>query len=614
MKWVTFISCLFLLSFTESKHLYRAYREAEQPPVTIKHANELSGGHLEDISLVLISQFVQKGTYEEVHKVVEDIVALAKKCTADEQSDPECAKPLSTVLLDEICHEEGIASKHGFTHCCAQTDPERHECFLTHKNGSKGFIEPYQKPDPEEACKQFHANKQEVLNHYIYEASRRYPFSKVVTILHAEEEYEKVITACCQAVDKPACFMEKATAAKKKFMKAVALEKHQCSMLKKFGLKILKGYKIARMSQKFPKAAFLTITDIADKVGHIYEECCRGDTLDCMLDREKLTAYVCSHQDIISSKLHDCCEKPVLERGECIAHAENDDKPADLSPTVREFIDDQAVCQHYADNKGVHLAKFLYEYSRRHVELAPVMLLRLVKGYEELLEKCCATDHQVACLQEGEALLKKHIADSVAVVKTNCEQYKLIGDYLYQNELLVRYTKRAPQLSPEQLRDFTKKLVNIAVECCHQDDAHRLSCAQNHLELALGYLCYLHEQHPINKQVCKCCSDSYPKRRECFSSLGVDPEYVPVPFKPEVVSFHADYCTAKQEDQQEKKQTVLIHMIQHKPDMTDEQLATAIVDFTGVVTGCCAAENKDECFNTETPKLIERTKAALGEH
>ncbi|XP_020668995.3 alpha-fetoprotein [Pogona vitticeps] len=611
MKWVTFISCLFLLSFTESKYLSRAYREAE-PPTTIKHVSVLSDEHLEKICLVLFSQFIQKGTHEEVHKLVEDTLALAKKCTADEHSDVECTKPLSTVLLDEICHEEGIAAKYGFAPCCAQADPERHECFLAHKNGSRYYISPFPKLDPEATCKQFHDKKVEALNHYIYEAARRQPFTKIVTFLHGEKEYEEVLTECCQVEDKHACFDDKVAAATKRMLKAIGVEKHQCSVLRKFGMESLQGLKIAQMSQKFPKTNFQTIMDISGKIGHIYEECCRGDTLDCMLDRKKLTDYVCSHQDTISSKLKHCCEGPILERGECIAHAENDDKPADLSPTVREFIDDQAVCQHYAENKGVHLAKFLHEYSRRHDELAPVVLLRLAKGYEEMLEKCCATEHPVTCLQEGEQLLNKHFADSTAIVKANCDLYKQLGSYLFQNEIIVRYGRKAPQLTSDKIRALTRRMVGVAADCCHLDGAHRVACAENHVDLALGFLCYLNEQHPVNKQVGKCC-DTYTKRRECFTGLGPDPDYVPVPFNTEIVHFHADYCTAKPEEQQEKKQIMLFHIIQHKPDISEEQLATAIVDFTDVVTNCCSKEIKEECFNTEIPKLIERTKAALGE-
>jgi hypothetical protein len=613
MKWVTFISCLCLLSFAESKHLSRATRESEHVN-TIKRAAILSPEHLEEITLTLYAQFVQKGTFEEVHKLVEDTIALSKKCIADEHSDPECLKPLSTVLLDEICHEAGIAEKHGFAACCAKADPERHECFLLHKNGSKNYIEPYHKPSPEDACKRFHDNAHEILNHYIYEVARRYPFTKVITIIHGAERYEKVLTTCCQAEDKPACFADKATAAKKDLLKEIVLEKHYCSILKKFTTRGLHALKLSQISQKFPKASFDTAVKISRDVVHIYEECCIGDTLDCLLDREKLATDICSHQDTVASNLKDCCAKPLLERGECISHVENDEKPADLPTAAREFIDDPAVCQHYTEDRDLHLGKFLYQYSRIHDELPAVLILRISRGYEEQLQKCCPNEHPETCLAEGEAQIKKYIDDSKALLKTNCDHYTQLGRYLFQNELIVRYAKRAPQLSPDHLRELTKKLVDVAAECCSKDEAHKVWCAETHLDVALGYLCYLHEEHPINKQVCKCCGDSYAKRRECISGLGLDPEYVPKPFDPEVVTFHEDYCSAEQQEQERKKQTVLVHLLQHKPDITDEQLATAIVGFTGVVTTCCEAEKKGECFATETPKLIENTKAALGEH
>lgn len=41
--------------------------------------------------------------------------------------------------------------------------------------------------------------------------------------------------------------------------------------------------------------------------------------------------------------------------------------------------------------------RFLYEYSRRHPEFSAQMLLRIGKGYEELLKECCKT----SCPPEG---------------------------------------------------------------------------------------------------------------------------------------------------------------------------------------------------------------------
>nr|XP_060636639.1 alpha-fetoprotein-like [Anolis sagrei ordinatus] len=146
-------------------------------------------------------------------------------------------------------------------------------------------------------------------------------------------------------------------------MEDLGIQRHTCAVMKKFGSRVLKAFKTVISAQKFPKASFATISKIAEDIAHIHEEGCKGDTLESMLDREKLTKYVCSHQNEISSKLSTCCEKPVVERGECMVHLEHDDKPADLSETVREFVDNKEVCQHYADNNDQHLAKYGIENS-----------------------------------------------------------------------------------------------------------------------------------------------------------------------------------------------------------------------------------------------------------
>lgn len=41
--------------------------------------------------------------------------------------------------------------------------------------------------------------------------------------------------------------------------------------------------------------------------------------------------------------------------------------------------------------------RFVYEYSRRHPEFSTQLILRITKGYETLLEKCCKTDNPAEC-------------------------------------------------------------------------------------------------------------------------------------------------------------------------------------------------------------------------
>jgi len=41
--------------------------------------------------------------------------------------------------------------------------------------------------------------------------------------------------------------------------------------------------------------------------------------------------------------------------------------------------------------------RFIYEYGRRHPEYSTQLILRVTKGYEELLQKCCKTDNPAEC-------------------------------------------------------------------------------------------------------------------------------------------------------------------------------------------------------------------------
>ncbi|XP_006029228.1 alpha-fetoprotein-like [Alligator sinensis] len=135
------------------------------------------------------------------------------------------------------------------------------------------------------------------------------------------------------------------------------MQEHTCEILKKFGERTLKALTLALFSQKFPKADFDTMMKMTTDIVEMQKECCQGDMLDCMHNRAEFTSYACSHQDAISSKIQNCCEKPVLERSKCIFMSENDDKPTGLSPQVRQFIEDQDVCKHFEEKKDIYLAE-----------------------------------------------------------------------------------------------------------------------------------------------------------------------------------------------------------------------------------------------------------------
>lgn len=68
-----------------------------------------------------------------------------------------------------------------------------------------------------------------------------------------------------------------------------------------------------------------------------------------------LAKYMCDNQDSISSKLKQCCDKPLLEKSHCLASVENDDLPADLPSLTTDYVDDKDVCTNYKEAKDVFL-------------------------------------------------------------------------------------------------------------------------------------------------------------------------------------------------------------------------------------------------------------------
>ncbi|NXL58480.1 FETA protein, partial [Chordeiles acutipennis] len=614
MNWRAIIHVLLLVSLTVVKALPRSYQDIEEKNSIGQHFSQLQENNFKAIAMIMFAQYVQGGTFGKAVQMAEDVTALAKRCAAAARDNPDCLKPLDRIFLDTICQEENLPR---FTDCCAKKDPERNNCFLSLKNSSRGFIFPFERPNAEAACKNHSQHQRPLTGYFIYEVSRSHPFLYAPTILAVAVRYDEMMKDCCGSAADPTqnpeeCFRRQAPKVMKPVKEEGLRQEHTCGILEKFGERTLKALKLAQISQKFPKADFVTVNKLVMDIANMHKDCCRGDTLDCMHDRKEILHYVCTNQDILSSKIKKCCEKPLLQRSECIVNAENDDKPADLSPHVREFIEDKGICERFAQEKDRHLARFLYEYSRRHPEFSAQMLLRIGKGYEDLLKECCKTSAPDDCCSRGEEELKKHISETESVMKTSCDLYKEKGDYYFQNELLMSFTKKMPQLTSAELIKFTKQMTTIGSKCCQLSQDKLLPCAEENLDLVLGEICRRHLTNPINPGVCHCCSSSYALRRPCMGKLEIDESYVPLSLTPGLFTFHEDLCTTEEDKLQHKKQEMLINLIKYKPQITQEQLASVTAAFTAMREQCCQEENREACFAKEGPELIKRSEKMLS--
>ncbi|CAN0140574.1 unnamed protein product [Bubo scandiacus] len=614
MNCRTIIYVVLLVSLTVVRAMPRSYRDTEEKNSIGQHFSQLQENNFKAIAMIMFAQYVQGGTFGKAVKMAEDVTDLAKRCAAAARDNPDCLKPLDRIFLDTICQEENLPR---FTDCCAKKDPERNDCFLSLKNASRGFISPFERPNAEAACKNHSQHQHPLTGYFIYEVSRRHPFLYAPTILSVAIRYDEMMKNCCGSAADPThnleeCFRRQAPKVVKPVKEDGLRQEHTCGILKKFGERTLKALKLAQISQKFPKADFVTINKLVMDIANMHKDCCRGDMLDCMHDREEILHYVCTNQDILSSKIKKCCEKPLLQRSECIVNAENDDKPADLSPHIREFIRDKGICERFAQEKDTHLARFLYEYSRRHPEFSAQMLLRIGKGYEDLLTECCKTSAPDDCCSKGEEELRKHIYETESVMKTSCDIYKEKGDYYFQNELLMSFTKKMPQLTSAELIKFTKQMTTIGSKCCQLSQDKLLPCAEENLDLVLGEICRRHLTDPINAGVCHCCSSSYALRRPCMGKLEIDENYVPLSLTPGLFTFHEELCTTEEEKLQHKKQEMLINLIKYKPQITQEQLTSVTAAFTAMREQCCKEENREACFMKEGPELIKRSEKMLS--
>ncbi|NXU94456.1 FETA protein, partial [Xiphorhynchus elegans] len=612
MDWRTIIYVILLVSLTVTKALPRTSGDTEFKTIG-QRFTQLQEDNFKAIALILFAQYVPGGTFSSVAAMAEGVTALARRCVAAASDTPDCLKPLDRIFLDTICQEENLPQAAA---CCAKKDPERNDCFLSLKNSSRGFSSPLERPDAEAACRN-HSQHQPLTGYFIYEVSRRHPFLYAPTILSVAPRYEEMMRNCCGSAAGPShaleeCFQRQAPKVVKPVREDALRQEHTCGILKKFGERTLKALKLAQISQKFPRAAFGTVEELVVAVSDMHKDCCRGDTLGCMRHREEILRYVCANQHILSSKIQQCCEQPLLQRSACIVTAENDDKPKDLSPHVREFIEDKGICERFAQEKDLHLARFLYEYSRRHPEFSAQMLLRIGKGYEDLLQECCRPGAPSSCLSRGEEELRTHIYETESVMRTSCDIYKEKGDYYFQNELLMSFTKKMPQLTSAELIQFTREMTAIGSKCCQLGQDKLLPCAEEHLDLVLGAICRRHAADPINPGVCRCCSSSYAFRRPCIGKLERDESYVPLALTPGLFAFHADLCTTEEQKLQRRKQEMLVTLLQYKPQISPEQLGSVTAAFAAMRERCCAQDSPEACFLTEGPELIKRSEKMLS--
>jgi serum albumin len=64
---------------------------------------------------------------------------------------------------------------------------------------------------------------------------------------------------------------------------------------------------------------------------------------------------MCENQGTISSKLKECCDKPLLQKSHCLINLGREDLSADLPSLTADFVESKDICKNYAEAKDVFM-------------------------------------------------------------------------------------------------------------------------------------------------------------------------------------------------------------------------------------------------------------------
>ncbi|XP_040274070.1 albumin-like [Bufo bufo] len=605
MKWVTLI-CLFVCTIvTESRYFNK--RDAEHNTRVIGAISITIGqGSLDNIILSMLAQNFQKCTLEQLLKTVDEFRTIALHCV-DHEDEAECQKPLIALFHDTVCKHEHIDKEYPWTtKCCVMQEPEREKCF--HENRDTE-VEAYKKPEVDFVCKDLKENPKHAYHYYVYNVARRHIHLLPLSVLTFAGQYHTIVIECCAEENQVTCFETKFTEILKNINYMEGLQKHSCHIIANFPEDFL-NIKLARLAQRYGAMCYEEAHKLAVESVHSAKDCCQGNVVECMVERLELNQHICANQEKISSNLKVCCEKPILERTPCMYSLPKEPFPEDLPKDINEFISGEA-CKQFADKKDDFLAKFLFEFARRHQDLSHITMLRVEAGYKRVLTKCCAESNPVECLKSAPQLLEAGIKEAQDLAKQKCEAFEKLGPYGYQMHALYKYAKIMPQASEETLLEITDKMTKIGGKCCALPESQRYACAEEKLDMLLGKMCEKQAHTFVNDQVRHCCTESYSNRRPCFTALGIDPSYKPPQFDENALQVHADICKGTEDEKKNKRLTLLIHLLKLKPGLSEEETMKCAGEFTKVREKCCAQEDNEVCFARERIPFLAKLKALL---
>ncbi|XP_027710299.1 serum albumin-like [Vombatus ursinus] len=123
-----------------------------------KWYRDLGEDNVKALLLITFAQYLQECPFEHHARLVGEVVEFAKGCAPDETAE-NCGKSLHQLFGDNLCSLANFWEMYGeMADCCAEEEPERNHCFLSHKDDHPDLPKIID-PEPEVQCQAIQGNE-----------------------------------------------------------------------------------------------------------------------------------------------------------------------------------------------------------------------------------------------------------------------------------------------------------------------------------------------------------------------------------------------------------------------------------------------------------------------
>ncbi|XP_025240605.1 afamin-like [Theropithecus gelada] len=362
MKQLKLTGFIFFLCFlTESLTLPTQPQDVDNFSSTQKFIEE----NLEYITIIAFAQYVQEATFEEMEKLVKDMVDYKDRCMAD-KTLPECSKlPVKAVLDLTGLQNSGIeffalsliSNIQNFTHC-----------------------------------------------RFTFEYSRRHPDLSIPGLLRIVQIYKDLLRNCCNTENPPGCYRYVEDKFNETTEKSLKMVQQECKHFQNLGKDGLTYQYLIRLTKIAPQLSSEELVSLGRKMVTAFTTCCTlSEEFACVDNLADLVlGELCGVNEnrTINPAVDHCCKTNFAFRRPCFESLKADKTyvPPPFSQDLFTFHAD--MCQSQNEELQRKTDRFLVNVVKLKHELTDEELQSLFTNFTNAVEKCCKAESPEVCFNE----------------------------------------------------------------------------------------------------------------------------------------------------------------------------------------------------------------------